>query len=405
MKDAANRARLVDNALKTPLNDLQYFLAYAEKSRDLTKAPDRTPVFETLAEALKDPANRARLVDNALKAPLSDLQCFLAYAENTGELKPVFKTLVFELNERDNRQRLTKRFTNTPLDQLVSILDSATAQNLWKAVMLDVDGEAWMTSRLRHRADTIDAFVAFQRLVTGYQRPELSAAPALNLVRRADSRQWHRLVIGLHHFSHALRCAKDASSTEVAHFLERIATPAWVDALYEKVYAGGLAGNILALAGILPLEMRKPFLRDSLRDRVTHEIAASALGKPVAWTEALSLLGAAALLGVRTDSSVSTTWPSEEELAATLDLRRPDPASSTVGHLQIQLWQGLREMARLQNDAVNVPAEYGEEILKLWLATNDGEARECLPPHTREANEEMIRWLTASKAAGWTLAR
>jgi hypothetical protein len=183
-----NRDRLVERALDTPLGELQFFLAYVKRSRRHSlyrrvflahreKTTELKALFKALADALKDPSNRDRLVQRAIDSPLGELQSFLTYAET--ELKPVFDTLILELNKPENKQVLVKRFTKGPLSALVNILNANTARELWKAVLLDVDEEAWMANRLHLDAETTEAFVEFQGLATKYGRPRTSGGACL----------------------------------------------------------------------------------------------------------------------------------------------------------------------------------------------------------------------------------
>jgi hypothetical protein len=394
-----NRSRLIERALATPLADLQGFLGYAEKTNELRA------VFDALCAELGKRENRSGLVERALVTPLATLQVFLGYAERTDELKAVFDALCAELERSENRSRLIGRLATTKLGQLASILSMDTAQDLWNAVLLDVDRIEWTLIRLRIGEDDIDAFIAFQRLVTAKGLPDLASAPALALIRRSDPTVWHRPGIGLHHLSHVLRCAAGASDTEIRVFLERVATPEWIDdQVRTRASTGGLAGSLHALSKALPPDSTECFMRPCLRDRVIRELTISAPGDFGAWADCFSLLGAAADLGLRIDS-VATHWPGLTDLAAILELRAPSPEWTKIGPLQIQLWLGLREMARMRETAVLVSPEYGDLVLTLWRATYDGEGDRPPSSYRREANAGMISWLESCRANGWHLVK
>ena len=49
---------------------------------------------------------------------------------------------------------------------------------------------------------------------------------------------------------------------------------------------------------------------------------------------------------------MQANWPDTSELAEVLKLRAPDNDAIAIGPLQLQLWLGLREMARLRADSV-----------------------------------------------------
>jgi hypothetical protein len=68
-----------------------------------------------------------------------------------------------------------------------------------------------------------------------------------------------------------------------------------------------------------------------------------------------------------------------------------------MGHIEIQLWLGLQEMARLRSDRVSVPAEAGEGVRGLWKVST--------PPTERHAafNAWMLDWLDRCAQAEWLL--
>lgn len=391
-----NLGRLARRTLLAYLGDLQSFLAYAEKRKQLET------VFATLTAELGRDQHRDRLVERALLTSLGDLQTFFVYAQQTKELKTVFATLTAELGKEPNRGLLRERFTSSPLDQLTRVLAADTAKDFWSAILVDIDEEEWERNRLQVKG-SMEAFVSFQKLATATGRPELAAAPALMFVRSADLKQWHRRVIGLHHLSHVLRCATKRTEEETRRFLQRIATAEWIDYQVQSgARTGGLAGSLLALSTTLSPDFRKPFLRSSLRDRIIKELSATPSGALVAWSQTLSLLGAAAALGFRLESA-EAQWPLNEDLATILELRMPGAERTTLGALEVQLWRGLREMGRLRVDTVSIPAKQGDAILTLWRAAHDRAAGQSPPLHIREANAGMIAWLERCEANGWRL--
>jgi hypothetical protein len=189
---------------------------------------------------------------------------------------------------------------------------------------------------------------------------------------------------------------------DIEGLLEFMATPEWVDGLLESAPAGGLAGSLLFLATMLESERRKWFVREALRERVGRELSRRGRYETQPSAEALALLGAAAAIGVST-ADIHVDWPSTKELAAVLDLRAPDQDRTTIGPMQVQLWLGLREMARLRADPVTVPPRLADRILDLWVATQDGDTGQALATHVRDLNAGMIAWLRQCKTAGWRL--
>jgi hypothetical protein len=149
-------------------------------------------------------------------------------------------------------------------------------------------------------------------------------------------------------------------------------------------------------------DRRKWLQREALRNRIRDEMGRIGGCDPESRAEVLSLLGSAAALGVSVPK-MQVEWPDTGELAEVLELRTPDSDRTTIGPLQVQLWLGLREMARMRANWVSVSPLLANPILDLWVATQEGETGEALAPHVRALNAEMIDWLRRCKASGWRL--
>ncbi|MBI3222485.1 MAG: hypothetical protein HYZ46_05320 [Nitrosomonadales bacterium] len=400
---AENRPRLIERALLTPLDSIQSFMSYAEAE----KTGALKAAFDALAEDLGKDEYRPSLIERALLTPLDGIQSFMSYAEaeKTGALKAAFDALAEDLGKDEYRPQLVKQFTSAPLDQIVSVLSADVAHELWQAILKDVDAEEWGRIRLQENTSKANAFFRLQQLATAQGRPELMSALALRLVQLAEAEQWQPPNGTIRNLSHVLRFAGTMTEDEIRRFLQQIATEDWVDQqVGTGAQTGGLAGSLLALSNTLPPAVRTPFLRPSLRRRVLKEITTDAPMEVQAWVEALSLLGAAAALGLRLDS-VKTNWPRKEKFNAILESRLPHPESTAIGHLQVQFWLGLREMCRLRSDSVIVAAKYGNAILVLWRATHQAKVDEIIPAHVRELNAGMIAWLERCQKSGWRLVR
>lgn len=401
LAEPSNRDLLARRAVASPLGDLKAFLEYADLQR-IERVPSLQAVSASIKEALSDPDNRGDVARRALASPLDELQSFLIFAE--AEMRPVWEALRPILSDPENCKRLATHFTAAPLDQLVSLLKDESTQGLWLAVLAEVDSEEWNKQRLLEKQPKVDAFVAFQHLAQTHGRAELAQAPALSLIRTAKQSQWHMSGIGLHYLSHALRCAKQATDSEIGAFLEQIATGDWLDGQIRKnAGTGALAGFCLSLAVRLPPQHRRHVLRPSLKTRVEHDLRICWAGDIAAWAEAISLLGAAALLGLRLDSLPGVRL-SNPDLRELLRLRQPDPGYVGLGHLQIQLWLGLRELARLGVALGRIPAALGEDVLARWRVSDAGEAGQTLSAHVHESNAAMIVWLERCRANQWRLS-
>lgn len=388
------RNQLVGRALQTPLHSLANFLDYAART------PVLMPIFMALAEDLALPENREPLTMRALQAPLHLLANFLGYAARTPVLKPIFMALTEDLTLPENCRELTISMARQPMDNLIGILMSEIAGDLWNAVFAGIDAGDWDEARRAEEQPKLDAFVTFQRIAYERGRPGLSEAPALCIIRGSTREGWHQPGIGLHHLSHVLRLGRRASPEDKACFLDRVATPDWLDASFESVQTGPLAGNLFGLATALEPNLRKPFQRAALEKRVEREL--SWMHDAESRASALALLGAASAIGV-TSAIKDVDWPSPKELAEVLESRAPIPDRTTIGPLQVQLWLGLREMASMRADPVSVPPHLANRILDLWEATQEGETGDVLSPHVRDSNAAMTAWLRQCKAVKWRL--
>jgi hypothetical protein len=113
-------------------------------------------------------------------------------------------------------------------------------------------------------------------------------------------------------------------------------------------------------------------------------------------------VGAAAAFGLRLDG-VAAHWPDRSDIPGIVELRSPTPEVSALHPLQMQLWLGLREMARMRGEIVHVPAELGEPILEAWRAAHrDGTSR-LAQSHLAATSASMVGWLEHCMANGWRL--
>jgi hypothetical protein len=111
---------------------------------------------------------------------------------------------------------------------------------------------------------------------------------------------------------------------------------------------------------------------------------------------ALELLGSCALIGVNADKA-DVRWPRITQVHEAMSFIPPRPGSTTIGYIQVQLWLGLREMARLRPDRVMVPATASKQILTLWKnSTGYNDKQQAL-------NDWMIDWLERCARSNWLL--
>ena len=397
------RGRLTQMALATPLHFLTSFLAYTEETEALKS------VFTDITNALAESCNREALMRQVLATPLNGLKSFLAYCQRKKALRPVFITLVSELGKSENSALLAKRFATESIDHILGVIKVKKTVDLWQPVFEAVDISEWQQNRLTEPASKVWLFEFFRTYAVMYGRPELLQAPALNIIRHPSKQDWHTQPVGvsnpvgLNHLSHVLRCASDVSLSEISHFLDVIATGSWVDKQFDRRgKTGFLAGALLSLALVLPDQQRRYFLRPSLEQKVRRELVVCHSGDCSACAEGISLLGAAALLGLRIDTMPLPNLVSMD-LNSIIELRKLKPGLSIIGPLQVQFWLGLRELARLCKELGSISGTEAEKILELWRELNAGENGQALSIFIRQNNALMISWLERCQAAGWCL--
>ena len=435
LSDAENFPDLVDAALHTPLGDLTTFLRYAEKSLPQTFAalengladPEKLPsfvdmalrpaldqlstffwyadasmptIFRALKKDLDEPSKLARFVNPTLQTPIVMMLAFLRCAQV--HLPNVFLSLASHLSSDEGKLALSEKMSVEAIDALVSALRGDILTAAFEQALSKIDLSAWEISRAKAAAPKIDAFVAFQKIAYEHDRADLLSCVALRIVEKSTYAQWNSHNLGLHHFSHIIRLANNATVEQRRNFVLQVATPEWLDARYESTpNAGLLAGNMFALATFIPEDLYHHFNREPFRNRIVRELRSA--HDSVSRAGALSLLGAADFLKVECDTN-DVPWPNAKELEEVLRLRAPAPDRESIGVMEVQLWLGLRVMATQLETPPPVPAELGDRVLELWQASQAQIAEE---EETSEKviviNETVIPWLELCKSNDWEL--
>jgi hypothetical protein len=376
---------LSETALRTPVGDLASFLAYAEIN--LPK------VYCALCDALAKPENLKVLSETALRTPVGDLASFLEYAANT--LPCVNESLKVELSNSESLRRLAANACRAPLGSFVKFLRAAP---MAKAVAGTIDRDTWDKARLAMRSEQPSFLPELSKHLNRFERPELAEAPARALVCGAQIQHWHMRAIGFPHLSHTLRLGRAAGQEAITRFLDSIATEAWLSQQYADASCGAIAGGLYGLWGCFDEPVLRRFRTKALEQRVIIEIKIlHALDVPDL-SAALQLLGSSALLGVNA-GAIRVTWPCEKRIDEVLRFSAARPDLAAIGYIQMQLWIGLREMARLRVDTMRVPKATGNQALALWKKA------EPFTERLRTLNTWMINWLEQCKQNRWVLVR
>lgn len=345
----------------------------------------------------KDVDKRLSGQENALRSgllrtPLHFIPSFIRYAE--AKLPNLKEAMERQLQEPAVIDELARAACASSWDGLVNFLKTCPSA---RDVVARIDLNAWETEQLRKRPEKADFMHSLFKELQKVGRGELAEAPARALVRHADPRYWHTPVIGLQHVGNALRLSKPEGTDTKLRFLKSVVTSDWLRGQYEnpKATAGTIAAALYGLWANTEDQILSHFRIPALTLRVQREMAKLRdIGvEELSW--AMQLLGCAALCGVYIDSRVD--WPNDAQIGELVERNIPEERDD-IGHIQAQLWLGLREMARLRRrEQIGVKASLGERMLALWKnAQGRTERQEAL-------NALMRQWLEACARAGWWL--
>ncbi len=326
-----------------------------------------------------------------LRTPLGFIPAFLEYAE--GKL-PRLKSAVNKLlQEPETIERLGTAACASSWDGLLRFLRKYSNA---PEVLATIDREAWNEAQLVRRPKKADVMHSLFRELRKLGHPDLSEAPARALVRHADSRYWHKPVIGLHHVGTALRLANQEEGATKLRFLKSVVTKEWLQAQYEnpKVTAGTIAALLYGLWTYPQEQVLSHFLISALKTRLQRETNnLQRLGvEQLSW--AIQLLGCAALCEFYLSSPITLPDTQINNLVG----RKLPQGRNDIGHIQVQLWLGLREMARVgPRTRIRINPTIGDRMLALWKNARGRSERQ------KTLNSLMIEWLETSQKAEWLL--
>lgn len=378
-----NLAKLVKAGLRSPLEQLASFFDYAE---------DRfPPVIDALGIALRQLENQAILSETALRSPLDHLAFFLEYADR--KLPAISEFLNSKLAETESINLVAETACRERLGNLLKFLRTA---RIAPEVVAAIDLDDWNQSRLAERSEPPYFFHGLTKELQRLGRLELAEAPAKSLIMTADPQFWHAPGISFAQISQVIRLGHRAGGNAVFRFLDRIASPAWLEQQYKVASAGAIASCLFSLWGSCDEAILDYFRVPALSSRLASETRCLDRMDSELLSAALSFLGSSALIGEFANAR-RVKWPQVQQIHEVVRLKAPRVGMTTVGYIQIQFWLGLREMARLRSDFVKVPAMAGEQILQLWKASTGYNNKQ------QALNVWMIAWLEKCARSNWVL--
>jgi hypothetical protein len=390
-----NQPHLADAALRTPLSHLVSFLSYVQSRKDLN------PVYKSIARALVKPENQLQFAAVALRTPLADLTSFLKYVAAKKDLAAVHETVLDAFAEPANQGRLAESMLRSQVNNLVPFLElflsTEGLRNIGAQVIGKIDRSAWDRTRLANPPDQPDymnhAAFLFQKL----GRPELMESPAQAAILAADAASWHAPGVSIYHLSHALRLAHSLDPEVVEHFLSTVVTDSWLKEQYQYASAGSIAGSLFSTWAYHGEGVVHYFLTKDLTERLALEVNRLLRLRERDLSGAIGLLGCCSLLGTRLPNPKE--WPEPQQIQDLIKFASPKGDLTEIGFVQVQLWLGLRELARLRPGQLRIGPEFGAPVLSLWRnAKPERERHRCI-------NKIMLPWLERCAQAGWILVR
>lgn len=405
------KAELLGKALSTPVNYLAHFLIFANEY-------DLPEIYEYITVTLNEEGEnggliyQGEIVRSFSDTPLGDLAEFLKFAK-TG-IPKIFDALIVTLNSKEYRDKLVEKFMNARIEQLTSFviyvkdkIEQVDLLPIFEAIEIT----EWDKYRDRLAVDQLDNIKNFADIATMYGLPELTVGPARNIIVKTVSREQHSETLGLHHISCALRFGRDVGDDEIKRFLDIIATEDWIDRQYKsrETKPGSIAAFLYSIWAYNSRTILKAFLTDVLKSRLESEFVRFYMLKiPKYISGKVQFIGIAALIGLGT-YGMEVKLPGNGFIIEALNWPTPLDELDNLGHIQIQFWLGLRDLARLRPREISVPAVTGEKVLELWKEANDNietEAETDAKPEIKRfktLNADMIKWLEKCKANGWQL--
>ena len=388
--DFSDEFRLSWNLLATRLQSgglaqLLRFLRYAERA-----LPD---IWEMSWVALQEPREAEKLTATAL-ASTSDL---IAGFISDAHLR--WQTVATRLDEclKCSVDSLSRSVCESSLSGLTALLGviSFPAQ-----LVTAIDKDAWEANWRGRAAEPPHYFHSLSKMLNNYGRTDLLEAPACAMIRTENPHNWDPSHNTIRDISHLLRIGHTAPQADVARFLDLLLTDEWLDRQCANAHVCTWAAALFSIWGYHGRSVASRFVTAALQRRLGYTISTMDTIGAQELSESLQLLGALSVVVGVADCS-HARWPSAQQLNAAID--HADTVGSgrcmdTIGFVQVQLWVGLREMARLRRfPEVCLSSVAGDSVLSRWL---DSE-----PPTDRHRalNDVMLPWLGKCAAKDWTL--
>jgi hypothetical protein len=404
--------KLVEQAWRTPLEKLAHFLETARK-----RGREVEPLWEAIEEEPE------KLVERAWRTPLGDVAHFLETARRHGrEVEPLWEAI------EEEPERFAEQAFRTPLEHIASFFKEARKQNrqtdpLWEIIeshpeKLSTIAQQSSTNALaafcrRAPANVIETTLsdfpadhwekipASESLVGGTRvasacmevgREDLKSALITKILRRANQQDFPTNSTALKNIGWLLKNTSSSDRTLIPEFLDEFCKRKWLRKNYMNARCDSLASGLRMLCLHQPPHVYQRFLHVSLDTRLERELLYFNNKNQMRHSHIIQLFGCATLCGRDIPAGRLSRVSLRQIRKLPLDELSHRPDASNVEHYQYQLWLGLRAVALVTGESIQVPADVIDRTLDLWknnLETTTQEPKSA----THHVNQSMVTWL------------
>ena len=224
-------------------------------------------------------------------------------------------------------------------------------------------------------------------------REDLKLRLVKKLIRRADPTDFPKEQgTSLGNVAWLLKNVPSTEDESVTAFLDAFCTREWLRPQFTKASCGSLAAGLRILGLHQPIHIRQRFLHLSLDTRLKRELLYFRSKPLKTQGEIIQLLGCAALCG----RDIPDRWLRRVSLRQVsklpVDVLSHRSDASDVENYQYQLWLGLRAVAFVTGESIQVPTDIIDRTLDLWKNNLEitTQKPECATHHV---NQSMVTWL------------
>jgi len=379
---------LSEMILRSPPNMIVYALRF------LRPEPDLLALYEAVTTTMLDPEIIALIVSKS-EDDFSGIAGLFAFAQE--HLPALSAELASSFSEEGSLVRLAEAAATKPLEDLAGFLQHVPVAPAALRLITEANWDEHIVSRTAPGLHAVSRVI--ERLMA-FERPDLARSCSRAALMATAAADWNRRDVSLSALSQVLRVAVDFEAEAVDQFLDLVATPLWLQERYRTGGVGGLASAIFSLWASLDKTSLLRFATLDLQRELRARLAGVLPNEPADIADQVRLIGSGSLLGLRLAvGPLAMSLFDSRQIERAVAALAPRLRANRLGLNQVQLWLGLREIARTRQVSYRLPAKAGRTALALL--------RRNSPEHTKVSQLFGIitTWLQRCEAEGWRLVR